>query len=94
MENSMLSKTESSAKRPINLSLTAKTVDMAKELGINLSQTVDGLLGDAVKKRYWEKWREDNMQAMLQYNERVAKEGLALARYRTFAKSAGDGRVK
>jgi post-segregation antitoxin (ccd killing protein) len=50
------------AKRPINLSLTSKTVDMAKELGINLSQTVDAWLGEEVKRRYWERWSEDNRQ--------------------------------
>jgi antitoxin CcdA len=73
-----------SAKRPINLSLTSKTVDMAKELGINLSQTVDALLNEEVKRR-------DNREAMLEYNERIAREGLPLAKYRTFGKSLGDG---
>jgi antitoxin CcdA len=82
-----------SAKRPINLSLTSKTVDMAKELGINLSQTVDAWLGEEVKRRYWEKWRDDNQAAMLEYNERIAREGLPLAKYRTFGKSLGDGRT-
>jgi antitoxin CcdA len=66
-------------------------VDMAKELGINLSQTVDALLNEEVKRRYWEKWRDDNREAMLEYNERIAREGLPLAKYRTFGKSLGDG---
>ncbi len=90
----MLSKTDSvaPAKRPINLSLSSKTIDMAKELGINLSQTVDAWLGEEVKRRYWEKWRDDNREAMLAYNERIAREGLPLAKYRSFGKSLGDGR--
>jgi antitoxin CcdA len=71
-------------KRPINLSLTSKTVDMAKELGINLSQTVDAWLSEEVKRRYWERWREDNREAIDEYNVRIAKEGLPLAKYRTF----------
>ena len=71
-------------KRPINLSLTSKTVDMAKELGINLSQTVDAWLGEEVKRRYWERWREDNREAIDEYNLRIAKEGLPLEKYRTF----------
>jgi antitoxin CcdA len=89
------SKTDTGAptKRPINLSLTSKTVDMAKELGINLSQTVDAWLSEEVKRRYWEKWRDDNRDAMLAYNERIAREGLPLAKYRTFGKSLGDGRT-
>ncbi len=73
-----------SAKRPINLSLTSKTVDMAKELGINLSQTVDAWLGEEVKRRYWERWSEDNREAIAEYNARIAKEGLPLEKYRTF----------
>jgi antitoxin CcdA len=85
------SRTEPSAptKRPINLSLTSKTVDMAKELGINLSQTVDAWLGEEVKRRYWEKWRDDNREAMLAYNERIAREGLTLERYRTIRQTDG-----
>jgi antitoxin CcdA len=71
-------------KRPINLSLTSKTVDMAKELGINLSQTVDAWLSEEVKRRYWERWREDNREAIDEYNLRIAKEGLPLEKYRTF----------
>lgn len=71
-------------KRPINLSLTSKTVDMAKELGINLSQTVDAWLSEEVKRRYWERWREDNREAIDEYNQRIAKEGLPLAKYRSF----------
>lgn len=80
------SKTESvaPAKRPINLSLSSKTVDMAKELGINLSQTVDAWLSEEVKRRYWERWREDNREAIDEYNVRIATEGLPLAKYRTF----------
>jgi antitoxin CcdA len=82
----LLSKTDSvaPAKRPINLSLTSKTIDMAKELGINLSQTVDAWLNEEVKRRYWEKWRDDNREAIDEYNVRIAKEGLPLDNYRTF----------
>jgi antitoxin CcdA len=82
----LLSKADSAApvKRPINLSLTSKTVDMAKELGINLSQTVDAWLSEEVKRRYWERWREDNREAIDEYNLRIAQEGLPLEKYRTF----------
>ena len=71
-------------KRPINLSLTSKTVDMAQELGMNLSQTVDAWLGNEVKRRYWERWKDDNREAIEEYNARIANEGLPLAKYRTF----------
>lgn len=84
---------EHASKKPTNLSLNSKVLEAAREMGMNLSQTVDTLLADEVKKRYWEKWREDNQKAFAEYNERVAKYGLPLAKYRTFAKSLGDGKV-
>ena len=76
--------TSPSPKRPINLSLTSKTVDTAKELGINLSQTVDAWLGEEVKRRYWQRWSEDNREAIDEYNQRIATEDLPLAKFRTF----------
>ena len=81
-------------KRPVNLSINARTLQMAKELGMNLSKTVDAFLQEEVKRRYWEKWREDNLQAFEAYNERIRKDGLPLAKYRTWGKSLGDGRVE
>ena len=84
---------EHAAKKPTNLSLKSKVLEAAREMGMNLSQTVDSLLADEVKKRYWEKWRKDNKEAFAEYNERVAREGLPLAKYRTFGKSLGDGKV-
>jgi antitoxin CcdA len=74
-------------KRPTNLSLNAAVLDMARELGMNLSATVDVLLAEEVKRRYWERWNEENSEAIAHYNARIAKEGLPLARYRTFMKA-------
>lgn len=83
---------ENSAKKATNLSLNAKVLEAARELGMNLSQTVDTLLADEVKRRYWVRWNEDNQEAMAAYNERIATHGLPLAKYRTWGKSLGDGR--
>lgn len=71
-------------KRPINLLLSARTLELAKELGMNLSQTVDAFLSAEVERRYWERWNDDNKDAIDAYNVRVAKEGLPLSRYRSF----------
>lgn len=72
------------AKRPVNLSINARTLDLAKEMGMNLSQTVDSFLSAEVQRRYWERWNEDNKAAIEAYNQRIAKEGLPLAKYRSF----------
>ncbi len=75
-----------SPKRATNLSLNAKVLDAARDLGMNLSATVDALLAEEVRKRYWARWNEDNKEAVAHYNARIAREGLPLARYRTFLK--------
>ena len=71
-------------KRPVNLSINARTLELARELGMNISQTVDTLLADEVTRRYWEQWNESNKDAIDAYNARIAKEGLPLAKYRSF----------
>ena len=73
-----------SPKRPVNLSLNAKVLDMAREMEMNISQVVDALLTEEVMKRYWARWNEDNKEAIAAYNERVEREGLFSDRYRTF----------
>lgn len=79
-------------KKATNLSLNSKVLEIARQLDINLSQTVDALLAVEVKRLYWEKWRNDNRQAMTAYNERIAEHGLPLAKYRSFASGLGDGK--
>ncbi len=86
--------TERVPKKATNLSLSVATLDRARELGMNLSQTVDTLLAEEVKRLYWEKWRDENQEAFAAYNERIAEHGLPLAKYRSFGKSLGDGRKK
>ncbi len=73
-------------KRATNLTLNVKILDMARELGMNLSQTVDALLAAEVRRRYWERWNDENKEAVAAYNARIEKGGLPLAKYRTFMK--------
>ena len=79
-------------KKATNLSLNSKVLEIARQLDINLSQTVDALLVEEVKRLYWEKWRSDNRHAMTAYNKRIAEHGLPLAKYRSFARTLGDGK--
>lgn len=87
-------KLDDAPKKPINLSLNSKVLEMARELGMNISQTVDALLAEEVQRRYWERWNEENKDGIAAYNERIAREGLPLAKYRSFGRSLGDGRKK
>ncbi len=83
---------DNAPKKATNLSLNSKVLEAAREMGMNVSQTVDELLAAEVKRRYWERWNEDNKEAIAAYNARIAKEGLPLAKYRTFARGLGDGK--
>jgi antitoxin CcdA len=77
---------DAAPKRATNLTLNSKVLDLARELGMNLSQTVDTLLAAEVRRRYWERWNADNKGAIDAYNERIERDGLPLAKYRSFAK--------
>lgn len=87
-----MSRFDNAPKKATNLSLNSKVLEAAREMGMNVSQTVDELLAAEVKRRYWERWNEDNKEAIAAYNVRIAREGLPLAKYRTFARSLGDGK--
>ena len=77
-----------SPKREVQLQLNSKILDRAQELGMDVSETVDELLAEVVNKRYWERWNEDNKAAIAAYNERIEREGIPLARYRTFMRGS------
>jgi antitoxin CcdA len=84
---------DNAPKKATNLSLNSKVLEVARELGMNLSQTVDALLAKEVERLYWEQWGERNKEAIEHYNERIRRDGIWGAKYRTFARSLGDGRV-
>lgn len=81
---------DSAPKRAANLSLNAKVLDAARELGMNVSQTVDALLAEAVRQRYWQQWEAQNRDAIAAYNQRVATKGTPLAKYRNWGRQLDD----
>ena len=74
---------ESVQKKATNLSLNAATLKMARELGLNLSKTVDELLEKEVRRLYRDEWAARNKEAIDAYNARIAAEG-------TFAQQVHD----
>lgn len=80
-------------KKATNLSLNSKVLEVAREMGMNVSQTVNDLLAGEVERRYWEQWNERNKDAIEAYNERIQEHGIWGAKYRTFARALGDGRT-
>lgn len=84
---------DNAPKKATNLSLNVRVLQAAKEMGMNISQTVDGLLAEEVNRRYWNKWRDDHKEAFEAHNQLIRVHGLPLAKYRIWGKSLGDGRT-
>lgn len=71
-------------RRPTNLSLDARLVEEARELGINLSRASEDALAREVKAERERRFKEENREAFEEYNRFIAEHGLPLERYRLF----------
>ena len=67
---------ENSPKKAANLTLNSAALALARELGMNVSQTVDAFLQAEVRRLYREKWRAENQAAIAAYNERGKRDGV------------------
>ncbi len=63
-------------KKATNLSLNSKVLQAARDLGLNLSQTVDTLLAQEVRRLSMARWVAENQQTVDAYNRRVDERGL------------------
>jgi antitoxin CcdA len=59
-----------------NLSVRADLTREAKALGINLSEVFEEALLKVVRRRREEHWRQENREAIEDYNAAVAREGI------------------
>jgi antitoxin CcdA len=73
-------------KKAANLSVRADLLAEARELGINLSQTLETALAEVVKKEKERRWLEENHAAIEAYSRHVEEHGLFSDRFRTFAR--------
>jgi antitoxin CcdA len=71
-------------KRATNLSINADLLSKAKELGINLSATLEQALVEALRKRQRDQWVAENQAAIEAYNEHVDKQGVFSEGLRSF----------
>ena len=70
------------ARQRVNLLLDRETVAEARDLGINLSQTVGRALAAEVRQERQRRWREDNREAMASSNAWFEERGLPYASLR------------
>ncbi|GEM_PF-752905 len=69
-------------RRAINLTLNSGVLDTARQMGLNISQTVDALLTEEVLRLQGERWQQDNTEAIAHYNARIEREGSFAQRVR------------
>ena len=66
----------SAPKKATNLSINSDLLRQAKELHINLSQTVEDYLADLVREAKQQQWLTENAEFIAAYNKRIEKEGV------------------
>jgi antitoxin CcdA len=76
--------TRGDRKKPTNVSLSARLIEEAKRLRINLSQACESGLEQSVRRALAEEWLEQNQEALEAWNAYVERNGLPLARHRQF----------
>ncbi len=70
-------------KKAVNLSIDAELVAEAKAFGTNMSALLEKSLRDAHRVLRSAKWRDDNAQAITEWNALVDAEGIWAEKYRT-----------
>lgn len=68
----------------VNLTLDAEVAAMARALGLNMSRLAEAAIAEAARAERNRLWREENRAALDAYADEVAREGLPLARFRSF----------
>jgi len=71
-------------KKAVNLSVDAELVAEAKAAGTNLSAVLERALREELREQRWQKWREENREAIESMNRYVEKHGLLSDKYRTW----------
>ena len=62
-------------KKSANLSINADLLQRAKQLNINLSQTLEQHLSEIVRQAQRSQWRAENKGALDEYNRRIESRG-------------------
>ncbi len=71
-------------KKPTNLTVNSDLLTQAKDYKINLSATLESALADALKAKKVDLWKEENKQAIVNYNNTIEELGLFSDEIRMF----------
>ncbi|MGR3321322.1 MAG: type II toxin-antitoxin system CcdA family antitoxin [Pseudooceanicola sp.] len=72
------------AKRRTNISVDAELLDIARELGLNVSAISEEALAARIRQARAEAWQAENAGAMRQRRDWIGRNGVPLARYQTW----------
>ena len=68
----------------VNMTLDADVAETARALGLNMSRLAESAIAEAAKRERNRLWREENSAAIEAYAEEVSRDGLPLAKFRSF----------
>ena len=71
-------------KKPTNLTVNSDLLTQAKDYKINLSATLESALADALKEKKIDLWKENNKEAIKNYNNTIEELGLFSDEIRMF----------
>lgn len=66
---------QAAPKKSANLSINADLLQQAKQLNINLSQTLEQHLAEIIRQAQRSQWLAENKDALDDYNRRIEKHG-------------------
>ncbi len=66
----------SASKKATNLTINHDLLRQARELQINLSQTLEERLVEIIAQRRQEQWLAENRRALEEYNRRIEERGV------------------
>ena len=67
---------QAAPKKSANLSSNADLLEQAKQLNINLSQTLEQHLTEIIRQAQRSQWLAENRNALDEYNRRIEKHGM------------------
>ena len=71
-------------RRPTHLSIDSELLNIAKEVGVNISRSAEVGIQQAVKSKLREVWLQENKEALLSSNAFIEENGLPLEKFRAF----------
>ena len=75
---------EGRPRKSTNVTLPLELLERAKQLGINLSRASERGVREEIQEAEARRWADDNAELVAAYAAMVDRDGLPLAKYRTF----------